>query len=126
MYENQRNAPMAPEATRYAVCAVPESRLMRDHSQQPTSAIVRTNAAQRPRGAKKSIPTTRRRMTTAVSTRVRSMSLAAREPASAGLRRVLRRVELLARAAETALAPAERGERFLEGGRAEVRPERVG
>src|SRR4051812_34131735 len=99
---------------------------MRAHSQQPMSAIVSTNAAHSPRGAKKSMPTTRTRTTTAVSTRVRSMSLAVREPASAGLRRGLRGGQLLARAAEAALAAAEGGERFLERRGAEVRPERIG
>src|SRR4051812_48138395 len=59
---SHRNAPSAAEAARYAACAVPVSPLMRDHSQQPMSAMVSTNAAHRPRGAKNTMPTRSKKM----------------------------------------------------------------
>src|SRR5258706_14098341 len=92
---------------------------MRDHSQHPRSAIARTNTDHARAGAKKSIPTRSSRMTTAVITRVRSTS-------SAGLDDRLPFLDLLAGAAEAALALAIGGHRGIEGRSVEVRPQRLG
>src|SRR5258706_7083762 len=92
---------------------------MRDHSQQPRSAIARTKTDHGSAVAKNSIPTRSSRMTTAVITRVRSTS-------SAGLDDRLPFLELLARAAEAALALAIGGHRGIEGRGIEVRPQRFG
>src|SRR6476620_8977903 len=93
---------------------------MRDHSQQPSSAITSTKTDQAMGGARNSIPSNSSRMRTAVMTRVRSTL------ASAGLCDRLPFPQLLAGAAEAALALAIGGERGVEGGGVEVRPQRLG
>src|SRR5690349_11968001 len=96
---------------------------MRDHSQQPRSAMTRAKSDQTGAGAMNSMQSTSARSATAVRTRVRSI---VRGGPLARLGHRLARGELLAGTAEAALAAAEGFEGRVEGGRAEVWPQRLG
>src|SRR5689334_11968416 len=91
---------------------------MRDHSQHETSAIASTNRPHTAGDERNSMPRTTGSSATAVTTRVSSTL--------SSLLGGLRGVELLAGAAEAALAALVRRDRLAEGLGAEVGPERVG